>query len=50
MPFSWRAEEPCPRCAEDSDVWVFEKEEPTITKEHYACDVCGWEWTEVRKD
>jgi transposase-like protein len=50
MPTAQKTEETCPRCSDDSDVWVFEKDEPTITKEHYTCDSCGYEWTEVRQD
>lgn len=50
MPIAWEAMEPCPRCSDDSHVWMFEREEPTITKEHCTCGFCGHEWTEVRQD
>ena len=30
--------------------WLFEKDEPTIIKEHYTCESCGCEWTERRQD
>lgn len=50
MPVAWKTEEPCPRCGDDSDVWMFEKDEATVTKEHYTCEACGCEWTEVRQD
>jgi transposase-like protein len=45
-----KIQEPCPCCGDDSDVWVFEKDEPVVTKEHYTCEACGCEWTEVRQD
>lgn len=50
MPIARKTEEPCPRCGDDRDVWMFEKDEPTVTKEHYTCEACGFEWTEVRQD
>ena len=31
-------------------MYMFEKEEPTITKEHYTCESCGYKWTERRQD
>ncbi|WP_169719040.1 hypothetical protein [Haloplanus natans] len=49
-PVARRVSEPCPRCGDDSDVWVFEKAEATLTKEHYSCEMCGCEWTELRQD
>jgi|GEM_PF-3010368 len=49
MPVAWRIEKPCPACGGDSDVWKFEKDEPTIVKEHYTCDACGHEWTQRRE-
>lgn len=48
MPVAWKVEEPCPACGEDSDVWLFEKEEGGVTKECYTCHACGREWTEIR--
>jgi transposase-like protein len=48
MPVDRKTKEPCPRCGDDSDVWVFEKDEPTIVKAHYSCGACGCEWTEVK--
>lgn len=50
MPLSRRVTETCPQCDDDSDVWLFEKLEPTVTKKHYSCKMCGCEWTEVRQD
>lgn len=50
MPIVWKVSEPCPRCSDDSDVWMFEKEKPTIIKEYYTCETCGHEWKEVRQD
>jgi DNA-directed RNA polymerase subunit M/transcription elongation factor TFIIS len=50
MPLAHEVKEPCPRCDSDSNVWVYEKDEPTITKEHYTCQTCGHAWTEVRQD
>lgn len=48
MPVAWKVEETCPNCGGEEDAWMFEKEEPTLTKEHYTCETCGWEWTERR--
>jgi len=50
MPVARKIEEPCPRCGDDNEVWMHEKEEPTVTKEQYTCKTCGCEWTEVSKD
>ena len=50
MPASRRVSERCHRCGDSTDVWVYEKIEPTIIKKHYACEMCGCEWTEVRQD
>jgi|AntRauTorcE11898_2_1112593.scaffolds.fasta_scaffold18196_3 predicted RNA-binding Zn-ribbon protein involved in translation (DUF1610 family) len=50
MPLSRKVSEPCPRYGDDSDVWMFEKEESTITKKHYTCESCGHEWTGVEQD
>ena len=50
MPVAWKTKELCPRCGDDNDVWVSEKDEPTVTKKHYTCKACGCEWTEVRQD
>ncbi len=47
MPIAQKVEEPCPQCGEDGDVWMFEKEEGSVTKECYSCDDCGCEWTEI---
>lgn len=49
MPVARRVEEPCPQCNDDSDVWRFEKDEPTVIKECYTCRSCGAEWTEITK-
>ena len=48
MPVAWKVAVTCPRCGDDSDVWVFEKPEGTITKKYYTCESCGCEWTEVK--
>ncbi|UBF21528.1 Zn finger [Halorubrum virus HRTV-24] len=48
MPIAHKVDEQCPRCESDDDVWMFEKEEPTIIKEHYTCETCGCELTEKR--
>ena len=50
MPVACRIETACPRCGDDSDVWLFEKVEGTIMKECYTCETCGCEWTEVNQD
>lgn len=50
MPLARRASELCSRCGDDTDVWVFEKGEGTITKECYSYETCGCEWTEVKQD
>lgn len=49
MPVSFKVEETCPRCRDDSDVWVFEKSEGSLIKECYTCESCGCEWTERRQ-
>jgi DNA-directed RNA polymerase subunit M/transcription elongation factor TFIIS len=46
MPLARHVEEICPRCNLNGGVWMFEKSEPTIVKECYSCDGCGYEWTE----
>jgi len=48
MPLTRRVREACPRCGRDRDVWVFEKSEPEVTKDHFTCEACGCEWTDVR--
>jgi DNA-directed RNA polymerase subunit M/transcription elongation factor TFIIS len=50
MPLARRVTKSCARCGDDSNVWLFEKTEPTMTKEQYSCEMCGSEWTEVRQD
>jgi C4-type Zn-finger protein len=50
MPLARRVDATCPNCDDDSDVWMFEKDEPTIIKEHYTCESCGCERTERRQD
>ena len=50
MPVARKVAVPCLRCGDDSEVWVFEKPEGTITKECYTCETCGCEWTEVKQD
>lgn len=47
MGLARRVDAECPRCGDDSDVWMFLKQEGTITKECYTCDACGCEWTEI---
>ena len=47
MPVASKVTEKCPRCGDDSDVWVFEKEEGTGIKECYTCETCGSEWSEM---
>ena len=49
MSLSVRVSEVCPRCGDDSDVWCFEEAEPTLTKQHYSCEMCGCEWTVLKK-
>jgi uncharacterized protein (DUF983 family) len=48
MPLARKVSEHCPRCGDDQDVWLFEKEELTIIKEHYTCEACGCEWSDRR--
>jgi len=48
METSRNVDKTCSRCGDDSNVWMFEKAEGTITKECYSCASCGWEWTEVK--
>ena len=50
MPSAWKVDECCPNCNEDSDVWLFQKEEGTGTKDCYTCESCGWEWSKMRLD
>jgi len=50
MPIATKVDAPCPRCGDDSDLWMFKKQEPTVMKEQYSCETCGCEWTEVRQD
>ena len=50
MPVAHRVSVPCPRCGDDSDIWLFEKEEGTIVKLCYTCEMCGAEWTELKQD
>jgi predicted RNA-binding Zn-ribbon protein involved in translation (DUF1610 family) len=50
MPIAHRVDATCPNCGKDSDVRMFEKNEPTLVKEHYTCKACGFEWTERRQD
>jgi len=50
MALATRVTEACPSCGDDTEIWLYEKEEPTITKEHYTCEICGCEWTEIRRD
>lgn len=47
MPIAWKTEEPCPRCGDTAEVWVFEKPEGSVTKECYTCEACGCEWSEI---
>jgi len=49
MPAARKIEKVCPRCDDDSEVWMFEKQESALIKEHYTCDSCGYEWTERRQ-
>jgi DNA-directed RNA polymerase subunit M/transcription elongation factor TFIIS len=50
MPVAWKVDESCVRCGDDSDVWLFEKEEGSNIKECYTCEACGTEWTEVKQE
>lgn len=50
MPVAQKVEATCPQCGDNSDVWRHTKEEPTITKERYACEACGCEWTEIGRE
>jgi DNA-directed RNA polymerase subunit M/transcription elongation factor TFIIS len=50
MPAARKTDERCPRCGDNTAIWVYEKDEPTITKAHYTCEACECEWTEVRQD
>jgi len=47
MPVAWKVTERCPRCGNNSNVWVFEKQEGAGIKECYACDSCSYEWSEM---
>ena len=47
MPTAWKVEEPCPKCGDDSDVWMFEKQEGSVTKQCYSCESCGSEWSDI---
>jgi DNA-directed RNA polymerase subunit M/transcription elongation factor TFIIS len=47
MPTARKVEEACPRCDDDSDVWLFEKPEGSVTKECYTCETCRYEWSEI---
>ena len=47
MPTAWKVEETCPQCGDDSDVWLFEKPEGSVTKECYTCETCSCEWSEI---
>jgi DNA-directed RNA polymerase subunit M/transcription elongation factor TFIIS len=47
MPIAHRVDEPCENCGDDSNVWVHEKPEGSVTKLQYACESCGAEWTEI---
>lgn len=49
MPVAWKVEHPCPQYNDDSDVWLFEKDEPTVIKECYTCKSCDAEWIEITK-
>jgi DNA-directed RNA polymerase subunit M/transcription elongation factor TFIIS len=48
MPLASKEDETCPRCGNEDDVWMFEKDEGTVTKECYICETCGCEWTELK--
>ena len=50
MPIARKIISTCPRCSADSDVWLFEKPEGSITKKCYTCEACDCEWTEVKQD
>ena len=50
MPFAWKVDEACVQCGDDSDIWLFEKDEGSITKECYTCEACGCEWTEINRE
>jgi len=47
METAWKVEEPCPRCNDDSDVWLFEKDEGSSVKKCYTCHSCSCEWSEM---
>lgn len=47
MPLATNVEATCPRCNDDTDVWMFRKPEGSVTKECYTCYSCGCEWTEI---
>lgn len=50
MRTAWQVKETCPRCDDDTDVWMSEKDEGQATKECYTCFSCGCEWFEMRQD
>jgi len=50
MPTDTKVEVPCPCCGDDSDVWMHEKEKPTLMKEQYICETCGHQWTERQQN
>lgn len=47
VPIARKVAEACPGCGDDSDVWMFEKVEGSVTKECYICETCGREWSEI---
>lgn len=49
MALAWNVEKACPQCGDESSIYVFEKEEGTITKECYSCAECGAEWSELKE-
>jgi len=47
METAWKVEETCPRCNDDSDVWLFEKDEGEKIKRCYTATcaaVSGQRW------
>lgn len=49
MPVAHRVSVPCPRCGDDSDIWLYEQPEGNITKELFTCEMCGAEWSAVKQ-
>jgi len=49
MPMAWKTENDveCPRCDEDDEIYVHEKDEGVKIKLQYTCEECGCEWSHL---